>query len=75
MQLRACYEKYTELKEQQLKKSVEITSDKFDIKNIYIYINSWQCEISCLKERIDEKSDDSEQYSHRNPLLEHGVEE
>ena len=41
-------------------------------------INGLQNEVSFLKERIDlleKKSDDSEQYSRRNCLLVHGVEE
>ena len=58
-------------------------SDKFDEyekdrKEKEKIINGLQNEVSFLKERIDlleKKSDDSEQYSRRNCLLVHGVEE
>ena len=58
-------------------------SDKFDEyekdrKEKEQIINGLQNEVSFLKERIDlleKKSDDSEQYSRKNCLLVHGVEE
>ena len=68
---------------EELKSSVEVMSDKFDEyekepKEKEKIINGLQNEVSFLKERIDlleKKSDDSEQYSRRNCLLVHGVEE
>ena len=68
---------------EELKSSVEVMSDKFDEyekdrKENEKIINRLQSEVSSLKERIDlleKKSDDSEQYSCRNCLLVHGVEE
>ena len=67
----------------ELKSSVEVMSDKFDEyekdrKEKEKIINGLQNEVSFLKERIDlleKMSDDSEQYSRRNCLLVHGVEE
>ena len=65
------------------KRSVEVMPDKFDEyekdrKEKEKIINGLQNDVSFLKERIDlleKKSDDSEQYSRRNCLLVHGVEE
>ena len=76
------YEKYVKQLEE-LKSSVEVMSDKFDEyekdrKEKEKIINGLQNEVSFLKERIDlleKKSDNSEQYSRRNCLLVHGVEE
>ena len=66
---------------EELKSSVEVMSDKFDEyekDRKEKIINELQNEVSFLKERIDlleKKPDDSEQYSRRNCLLVHGVEE
>ena len=68
---------------EELKSSVEVMSDKFDEyekdwKEKEKIINGLQNEVSSLKERIDlleKRSDDSEQYSCRNCLLVHGIEE
>ena len=68
---------------EELKSYVEVMSDKFDEyekdrKEKEKIISGLQNEVSFLNERIDlleKKSDDREQYSRRNCLIVHGVEE